>query len=339
MNRLCGASEAPAPSLAQLRRVLRIGTRRSRLSLWQANHVADLLRALEPGIRIEIRAFSTRGDANPSAPLPELAGKGLFTSALEEKLREGEIDCAAHSLKDMPVESAADLALAAVPKRGDHRDALVSRSGATLADLPSGARIGTGSLRRRAQLLALRPDLEILPIRGNVPTRLDKLRADDSPYDALCLAAVGLIRLGLAGQISQIFDDDQLLCAAGQGALAIQCLKADAPLAILGRLNDPQSEAATLAERAFLGELAAGCAVPVAAHASFQADLLQMRGRVASEDGRQVINVSGQIAMGAAQERSGALELGKRLASQALAKGADGLLSSHLEDAQRTAEG
>ncbi len=326
----------PTPSLAQLRQVLRIGTRRSRLSIWQANHVADLLRALQPGIHIEIRAYSTRGDANPNAPLPSLAGKGLFTSALEEALRLGEIDCAAHSLKDMPVDMAADLALAAVPLRGDHRDALVSRSGAALEDLPIGARIGTGSLRRRAQLLALRPDLEILPIRGNVPTRLDKLRAEDGRYDALALAAAGLIRLGLAGHISQTFSDDQLLCAAGQGALAIQCLNADAPLAFFQQLNDPQSEAATLAERALLGELAAGCAVPVAAHANFKGGELHLRGRVMSDDGLRRIDVNGEVALRDAKDRSGALDLGKRLAGQALASGADELLRAHWETARRT---
>ena len=328
-----------APSPARLRQVIRIGTRRSRLSRWQANHVADLIRARQPGIHIEIRAYSSRGDANPTLPLPAIGGKGLFTGALEAALRDEEIDCAVHSLKDMPVDIADDLALAAVPKRGDHRDALVSRCGETLADLPMGARIGTGSLRRRAQLLHLRPDLEILPIRGNVPTRLDKLHDAGNSYDALALAAAGLGRLGMSGRISQIFSDDELLCAAGQGALAIQCLNARAPLDFFRPLSHPASQIATLAERAFLGELALGCAVPVAAHAYVDGDALRMTGRVLSDDGSQLIEVSGVTGAKHAQaDGDAARELGRRLAGQARERGAHELLQPFTAQAQADAE-
>jgi len=317
------------PSIARLRQVVRIGTRRSKLSLWQAKHIADLLKALEPAVRIEIREYSTRGDANPNAPLPALGGKGLFTEALEEALRRGEIDCAVHSLKDMPVDSAKDLALAAVPKRGDHRDALVSRSGATLSELPQGARIGTGSLRRRAQLLAIRPDLEIMPIRGNVPTRLAKLRSTPEQFDALVLAAAGLQRLGLAEHISERFDASQMLSAAGQGALAVQCLNEGDPLVFFGRLMDRLTAHATSAERAFLGALDGGCALPVAAYAHISGNTLHLQGRVLSEDGSQVIDVSSETqAFDEAAGKHFALQLGRRLAEQALEQGADQILQT-----------
>ena len=317
-----------AASLPRLRQLIRIGARRSRLSRWMANHFADLLKTLELNARIEIREYSTRGDLNPTAPLPTLGLKGVFTEALEAALRRREIDCAVHSLKDLPVEDADDLSLVAVPKRGDHRDALVSRSGATLEDLPRGARIGTGSLRRRAQLLAIRPDLEILSIRGNVPTRLKKLHTDDSPYDALVLAVAGLQRLGLAAHISQAFEAQQMLSAAGQGALAVQCLNEPELLRFFGRLTDRETVQAVSAERAFLGALEVGCSAPVAAYARIHDSQLEMRGRVLSAEGARQIDVHGEAPIG--EETDGihaALRLGKRLAAHALAQGADQLSS------------
>ena len=182
-----------------MKKVVRLGTRRSKLSLWQTNHIADLIRRHHAKVDVEIREYRTLSDRNMSAPLRSISGTGLFTDALEAALLAREIDGAVHSLKDLPVKIAPGLAMAAVPKRGDHRDALVSRSGAGLAQLRQGARIGTGSLRRRAQLLALRPDLQMMHIRGNVPTRLEKLRKDDGQFDAIVLAAAGLNRLGLTG--------------------------------------------------------------------------------------------------------------------------------------------
>ncbi|MCY3782013.1 MAG: hydroxymethylbilane synthase [Chloroflexi bacterium] len=316
-----------APTIEGLKQVIRIGARRSKLSRWQAKHIADLLKGLEPAVRIEIREYSTRGDTNPNAPLPTLGGKGLFTEALEEALRRGEIDCAVHSLKDMPVDIAKDLALVAVPKRGDHRDALVSRSGAALAELPPGARIGTGSLRRSAQLLAIRPDLDITPIRGNVPTRLAKLRNPDEGLDAVVLAVAGLQRLGLEEHISEIFDASQMLSAAGQGALAVQCLYEGDPLVFFGRLTDRVTEHATAAERAFVGALDVGCALPVAAYAHIRGSAIHLSGRVLSEDGKQRIDVSGEgQAFDGAAGRTFALQLGRRLAQQALEQGADRIL-------------
>ena len=243
---------------------IRIGTRRSKLSLWQAERIAELIRQRHASARIEIREYRTRSDLNPAAPLRDIGGRGIFTDALEQALRAREIDCAVHSLKDMPVDMPEGLALAAVPQREDHRDAIVSRGGLKLADLPQGARIGTGSLRRRAQLLAIRPDLRMKHIRGNVPTRLEKLFADDGRFDAIVLAAAGLNRLGLSAQISEIFDESQMLSAAGQGALAVQCRAEDDSLLFFWTLAEWKASHATAAERSFLHALEAGCSLPIA---------------------------------------------------------------------------
>ena len=312
-----------------MKKVLRIGTRRSKLSLWQANCIAERIRRIQPDIRIEIRKYRTSSDRNPSAPLRELSGVGLFTDAIEAALHDGEIDCAAHSLKDLPVNMAPGLALAAIPKRGDHRDALISRRGASLAELPPGARVGTGSLRRRAQLLALRPDLKLMPIRGNVPTRLEKLWSDAEQLDAIILAAAGLKRLGLAEHISQIFTDAQMLCAAGQGALAVQCRRNSGELAFLRRLSDWQSAQAIAAERAFLHALEAGCSLPVAAYAHIEGERLLLQGRVSALDGRRQVDVAGETdARDDAPGEELARELGARLAEAALEQGGDQILAS-----------
>ena len=308
---------------------IRIGARRSRLSLWQANHIADLIRERHPGSRIEIREYRTRSDRNPSTPLRAIGRVGLFTDSLEAALRAREIDCAVHSLKDLPVQMPAGLALAAVPKRGDHRDALVSRSGATLSQLPMGARVGTGSLRRRSQLLALRPDFELRDIRGNVPTRLRKLRAHGGPYDAVVLAAAGLRRLGLDGQISECFSEAQMLSAAGQGALALQCRAEDESLLFFSPLADWGATQATAAERAFLHTLDAGCSLPVAAYAQAEGGRLFLHGRVIALDGARQVDVSGETA--ALDGPAGICEaekLGEELAAVALSQGADQILAS-----------
>lgn len=324
-----GGDKRLTPGEITMNKLIRIGTRRSKLSLWQANHIADLLRRLQRDIRIEFRAYQTRSDLNPAAPLRALSGAGLFTDALESALHAREIDCAVHSLKDLPVGMAAGLTLAAVPKRGDHRDALITRNGAKLAELPEGARIGTGSLRRRAQLLAIRPDLEMRHIRGNVPTRLAKLEADDGEFDAIVLAAAGLIRLGLAHHISEIFDESQMLCAAGQGALALQCRADDDDLAVFRALADPQSAQAASAERAFLHALEAGCSLPVAAYAQIEGRRLRLQGRVIALDGSGQVDVAGET--GALDGRAGedmARQLGAQLAEEALESGADLMLAS-----------
>ncbi|MCY4017993.1 MAG: hydroxymethylbilane synthase [Chloroflexi bacterium] len=306
---------------------VRIGTRGSKLSLWQANHVADLIRDCHGDRPVEFKIYRTRGDENQKAALPSIGGKGVFTEALEKALRRREIDFAVHSLKDLPVENADGLAIGATPKRGDHRDVLVSRSGCTLAQLPTGARLGTGSLRRRAQLLALRPDLQMVDIRGNVPTRIGKLLADDGPYDAIVLAAAGLNRLGLTEHISEILDLKQMLSAAGQGALAIQCRDEGASLAFLARLADLQTAHATAAERAFLHALGGGCALPVGAYAYVEDDTLFMLGRVTSLDGSHQIDVAGETnAVAGPRAVAAARKLGTRLAQNTLEKGARQIL-------------
>jgi len=221
------------------------------------------------------------------------------------------------------------LALAAVPQRGDHRDVLISRNGATLAELPDGARIGTGSLRRRAQLLALRPDLKLRHIRGNVPTRLDKLEAEDGQFDAIVLAAAGLNRLGLADHISEIFDDRQMLSAAGQGALAIQCRAEGGDLVFFRPLADWRSSLATAAERAFLHALEAGCSLPVAAYAYIDSGKLRLQGRVIALNGSRQVDVAGESnAFDGPAGDDAAQKLGAQLAEEALEKGADMILAS-----------
>jgi len=308
---------------------VRIGTRRSKLSLWQANHIAELIVRYHPAARVEIREFSTRGDANPTAPLPAIGGKGLFTEALEAALRNDEIDCAVHSLKDLPVEDAAGLAIGAIPERGDPRDALVSRVAGSLAELPPGARIGTGSLRRSAQLLALRPDLAVMPIRGNVPTRVGLLDDAERQLDAVVLAAAGLIRLGMRAHIREQFAPEQMLSAAGQGALAVQCRVEAAWLDFFAPLNDAATELAVSAERAFLGALEGGCSLPVGAYARFKRDRLRLHGRVIALDGSRQLDLHDDAAMSMKCENlAAARELGAGLAARALEQGAGQLLSS-----------
>ena len=310
-----------------MKSLVRIGTRRSKLSLWQANHIAELIVCHHPSAGVEIREFSTRGDANPTAPLPAIGGKGLFTEALEAALRTGEIDCAVHSLKDLPVEDAAGLAIGAIPQRADPRDVLISRSASSLADLPPGARIGTGSLRRRAQLLALRPDLAVEPIRGNIPTRVGLLDDAERNLDAVVLAAAGLIRLGLDAHIREIFEPERMLSAAGQGALAVQC-RADAEwLAFFAPLNHAATELAVSAERAFLRGLEGGCSLPVGACAHWQRGRLRLQGRVIAIDGSQQLDLKNEAAMTENRESlAAARTLGADLAAQALEQGAGRLL-------------
>ena len=261
--------------------------------LWQANHIAGLIARHHPSARVEIREFTTRGDANPTAPLPAIGGKGLFTEALEAALRNGEIDCAVHSLKDLPVEDARGLAIGAIPRRADHRDVLVSHHASALAELPPGARVGTGSLRRRAQLLALRPDLDVVPIRGNIPTRIRLLEDGERQLDAIVLAAAGLIRLGLDEHIRQTFEPNQILSAAGQGALALQCRNDTAALTFFAPLNDMATTLAVNAERAFLRGLEGGCSLPVGARASVKQGRLHLQGRVIATDGSQQLDLQG----------------------------------------------
>lgn len=269
-----------------------IGTRGSALALWQANWVAQQLRAHHPHIEIVIRTITTKGDTHTDdAPLPRIGDKGLFTREIEAALVAGEIHCAVHSLKDLPTESPISnlqsLTLVAITERADARDVLVSRHHVGLADLPRGARIGTSSLRRAAQLRAYRPDLQIVNLRGNVDTRLRKAQSDE--YDAIVLAAAGVLRLGYTERITEFLPFEVMLPAPGQGALAIQARTDNATTrALLAPLDHAPTRAATTAERAFLRALGGGCQVPVAAYGEVNGDTLRLRGLIASEDGTHV---------------------------------------------------
>lgn len=298
-------------------RTITLGSRPSKLARWQTQHILDQLKQARPELACRVITLFTEGDKNLTQALPEIGGKGVFTSELEAALRSGEIDLAVHSLKDLPVDSADGLAIGAVGQRADARDVLITANGQNLADLPPGARAGTSSLRRQAQLMAARPDLTLLPLRGNVDTRIRK--ALEGGYDAIILAAAGVERLELGKYITEYLPFEIMLPAPGQGALAVQCRADDIEvLKLLEIVHHPATCQAVTAERTFLSALGAGCSAPVAAYASRVGGMLEMHGLVAATDGRQVIRV-----WSSAEDP---LVLGTRLAQQALDQGAGALL-------------
>ena len=296
-----------------------LGTRASALARAQTELVATLLAAARPDVALSTRVLSTAGDRSQESgvPLPEIGGKGLFTAELERALLEREIDVAVHSLKDLPTEDAAGVVVGAVTSREDVRDCLVARTATSLAGLAEGAIVGTSSLRRSAQLAALRPDLEIRSIRGNVDTRIRKV--EEGEYDAAVLAAAGVRRLGLESVVSEWLSPETMLPAPGQGALAVQCRFEDMAIrSLLAELDDGAARAETAAERAFLAALGGGCAAPVAAHAvAATTTRVRLQGLVASVDGRDVVRVRGE---------GDPVEVGARLAQEALSLGADRIL-------------
>lgn len=304
---------------------LRIGTRASQLARTQSGQVADLVRN-RLGVEVELVEVTTEGDTS-TASLASLGGTGVFVSALREALLRGEVDIAVHSLKDLPTAPAEGIALAAIPTREDPRDVLVARDGLTLGELPAGARVGTGSPRRAAQLHALGLGLEIIDIRGNVDTRLRKVA--DGEYDAVVLARAGLARLGLEDRITETLDPLQMLPAPGQGALAIECRDADAELVVQLRaeLDDPRTRAAVEAERTLLATLEAGCAAPVGALAEVvegdDGDELWIRATALSLDGTLTIRSS---LSGAPDD---AAKVGRLLAEELLDDGAADLISTN----------
>ncbi len=301
---------------------VRIGTRGSALALWQAHHVRDLLRQAWPSLAVSIEVMKTQGDITLDSPLPQIGGKGVFTAELEAALRNGAIDLAVHSLKDLPTDNSEGLIIGAIPQRGNAHDALISRANHTLDSLPAHATVGTSSRRRAAQLLVRRPDLRLLDIRGNVDTRMRKALAADGPYDAIVLAMAGLDRLKRAGEISQDLSLDEMLPAPGQGALAVQCRDEAASRALLAPIIHRPTLLAVTAERAFLAALGGGCATPVAAYAEIRNRRLVLRGRVTAPDGSRQVDVTLE---GSASPK-GAATLGQRLAEMALAQHADELL-------------
>jgi hydroxymethylbilane synthase len=265
---------------------LRIGSRGSQLALWQANHIAALLRV--QGHEVEIEIIKTTGDRITDVPLANVGTKGMFTKEIEDALAAGRVDLAVHSLKDLPTEIASGFEIAAIPKRDDPRDVFCSSKYVSIEDLPKNARVGTSSLRRQAQLKALRSDLDIHPLRGNVDTRLAKLEAGE--YDAVILAAAGLNRLGKTELIKQFIPADVMCPAAGQGALALEIRAGDnSTLQLLTFLDDNDARATTGCERALLGKLGGGCQVPIGALAQVRDGRLHLQAVVASPDGSQVL--------------------------------------------------
>lgn len=302
---------------------LRFGTRGSDLALWQTRHVMALLQQALPELFVEYEIIKTRGDQILDTPLPLVGGKGVFTAELEAALHEKRIDCAVHSLKDLPIAQPEGLIIAALPTRANPSDVLVSRAGYTLATLPQGATIGTSSTRRAAQLLHQRPDLNMLDIRGNVDTRVRKALASDGAYDAIVLAYAGLERLGKSGIVTQVLDFDAMLPAPGQGAIAVQTRDDTALREIFSYLHHKDTEFAVTAERAFLAGLGGGCSVPVAAYATLENHQLHLSGRVTAPDGKRQIDVAITTTISDAAD---AYAAGISLAQQALDKGAKSLM-------------
>jgi len=299
------------------RKTIRIGSRGSQLALWQAEWVRDQLQS--KGLKVEIQRIKTTGDKILDVPLAKVGGKGLFVKEIEEALLAGEIDLAVHSMKDMPGELPEALHLAAIPKREDPRDALISRDGARLSDLPKGAKVGTSSLRRQSQLWAIRPDLRIASLRGNLDTRLRKLK--EGQFDAILLAAAGLHRLGWSDQITEYLDPERFIPAIGQGALGIECRREDPEInEIIAFLNHEETAIAVKAERAMLLRLEGGCQVPIGGYATLSGGKLCLEGIVASLDGKEVLRVS------QTRVSSEAELLGIELAESLLSQGADRIL-------------
>lgn len=296
---------------------LRIATRGSQLALWQANWVADRLRAL--GATVELVEVVTAGDRDQRDPVLEMDQQGVFTKEIQAAVLNGDADLAVHSLKDLPTATAEGLLLAAVPAREICFDVLITRQASSLADLPSGAKVGTGSLRRQAQLQALRDDLLIVGIRGNVDTRLRKLANGD--YDAIVLAAAGLKRLELAANIVEELSPPRMLPAPGQGALGIECHRdAQEVLKLVSQLEHPPTRAAVDAERSMLALLHAGCSAPVGAWGRAEQGELKLDGLVASLDGKQVLRAS------ASGPPSTAMQIGRQVAEALLAQGAQEII-------------
>jgi hydroxymethylbilane synthase len=303
-------------------KLLRIATRKSPLALWQAEEVAGRLQAAHPGLSVELLKLSTQGDKILDSPLNKIGGKGLFVKELEEALLNGAADIAVHSMKDVPMELPAELQLAAILERADPADALVSDRINSLAELGNGVRIGTSSLRREAQLRWRYPQLEIISLRGNVGTRLQKL--DRGDYDAVVLAAAGLQRLGLANRIRQRIPYDISLPAVGQGALGIECRRGDSRIeTLIQPLHHQDTAVCVQAERALNRRLHGGCQVPIAAYAELDHGRLHLRGRVADPQGQELLEADIAGAVAAAED------LGIQLAETLLGQGAGRILAAY----------
>jgi len=298
-----------------------IGTRSSQLAVGQTQMVADMLDELCPDYEFALKKITTKGDKILDKPLAQVGGKGLFIKELEVALLEEEVDLAIHSMKDMPAELPENLAITAIPKRVDPRDALISNNDILLDDLPKGARIGTGSLRRTAQLLKYRPDLDIVPIRGNIDTRIKKLQDEELNLDAIILAAAGLLRMGWKDKITQYLEPDVVLPAAGQGALAIETRENDERISeVVAKVDDQETKYRLEAERGFLEYLEGDCQVPIGAFAEVNGNNITLEGMVSTLDGKECLQktISGSV--------DEAAELGVKLAKELVEEGAKEIL-------------
>ena len=305
--------------------IIRIATRKSPLAMWQAEHVTAELKKAHPGLKIEILGMTTQGDKILDTPLAKIGGKGLFVKELEVAMLDGRADIAVHSMKDVPVELPDGLHLSTILEREDPRDAFVSNNYKTLDELPKGARVGTSSLRRQCQLVQSRPDLEILPLRGNVNTRLRKL--DEGGYDAIILAAAGLKRLGFHDRITAEIGSELSLPAIGQGAVGIECRVDDARVnALLAPLHHKETAICVRAERAMNNRLEGGCQVPIAGFALLENNQLWLRGLVGKIDGSEIIRGESK---GTPEE---AEKMGFGLADLLLSQGADVILKELYAD-------
>jgi hydroxymethylbilane synthase len=294
---------------------LRIGSRGSQLALWQANHISALLR--EHGHQIELEIIKTTGDKILDVALAQVGTKGMFTKEIEEALAEGRVDLAVHSLKDLPTELPPGFEMAAITTRQDPRDAFLSLKYRSIELLPKGARVGTSSLRRQAQLKVLRPDLDIHPLRGNVDTRIRKL--EEGQYDAIILASAGLNRLGKTEHVKAVIDTDVLCPAAGQGALGIEIREGDTRMrGLLAFLDDHDARTSTTCERALLNQLGGGCQVPIGAYAEVKGGKIRLHGLVARPDGTTVLRET--------QEGTDPVALGEELGKVLLSRGGDAIL-------------
>lgn len=301
-----------------------IGTRGSKLALWQAEHIAGRIRERYPAIEVTLKKIVTTGDRILDVPLAKIGGKGLFTKELENAMLSGEIDLAVHSLKDMPTELPEGLMLAAITTRADACDAFVSLRYGSLDELPQGAKVGTSSLRRRAQILKYRPDLQTVDLRGNLDTRIKKL--ENQEMDAIILAAAGLKRLGLEKYITQSLSAKICLPAVGQGALAIETRQDDPEvLSVLEFLNDSGTIAAVTAERAYLREVQGGCQVPVGVYGQINGDQLLLEATILKIDGTREVRAQMSASCSEAEE------LGVKLAQQMLAAGGKEILDELIE--------
>jgi len=298
---------------------IRIGSRGSQLALWQARHVQSELEKRHPGLSVTITKIKTTGDNILDAPLSQVGGKGLFVKEIEEALLGNEVDIAVHSMKDMPADLPEGLCIAAVPKREDPRDVLISRDGNGFLHLPHGAHVGTSSLRRMSQLLNQRPDLRITPLRGNLDTRFKKL--DSGDFDAIVVAAAGIRRLGWEERITEYLPITISLPAIGQGALCIECRKGDtAVLELIHGMDHPETRICIRAERAFMKRLEGGCQVPIGAYATIVQGVLEIEGLVASVDGGRIVREKRTAGVDNPEE------VGVSLAESLLAQGGEEIL-------------